>query len=552
MTITAVQSATGTGSGNTTATLSSSPTANNTLIAVVLTGTSDVNISIAGFTKDAAHGAAGWYTSIWSRTCDGTESTDVTVTGAASTTNIVVREYSGITLTPVDQVVSANGASAFTSSLSPGTTAETSQADELAIAAVGVSGGFSAQSFSDDFVLQHTLSRLIVADLVLSSAQTVTTTASWTSGRSAAAVLVTYKAGSVLPPPGARRVGVPAFLRSGPGNSDGDPAPFSRASWLDTTVSLVNHDDDYYPWNPVVEYGQQSGVDDYQIREHGNALYDPVTGMWIMVYTTLDFDGGTCTISASLSNNADQWWRHPDNPICGLGLGAATRGEDPYLCKNLDGTVHRDSSGRALIYAEEKPSGAGSQDGIHLFRSAPWTLDTWVNYGQVLDNSGVSESWDRDDRTSPIVLWDGSQYVMLFEGRNNTDSPENKGEVGVAFSADGLIFTLGNGGDPIIDRASVGTWAAGGIVPDDVAKFGSTWVLLCHGQAVGAGGASAFNNMGRWQTTDDPADWDSSSFTEMSGNPFDTTTGTVMYVGDRDGVALSELDRHELLLGDIE
>ena len=552
------QFATGTGTTTATATFSTAPAQYHTVIAIVYSSTSHVNLAITGYTKQGFINQSGGSTTIWSKLCGAGESTSVTVTGGATNTSIVVRSYSNLTATPLDQTASAGSTSATTLAL---TTASTTVADELCIVGVGVQGTFSSPAFDNSFVLKQNISRLFIGEKIISATGTVTVNPSWTTARSCHALIVTFKGGDPTPAPGRKQIGQSIKLRSGSGNASGDPTPYaSRTSWANTAaIKLVNGlSSTYYPWNPIATYNTQSGTfDDYQIRENGNAIFDPMTNQWMQVYTTLDFNGGAPTISALLSNNGDQWTYHPQNPISGSGTSSTTRGEDPYICKKLDGTMYRDSSGRALIYCEEIPGSEGTQRGVYLYRSAPYTLNDWTYAARVLDYGTVANTFDRSDRTSPIVIYTGDtgkEFVMLGEGRNLVDASPyyNEGEVFLAYSSDGLTFTMGNSGNALITRASSGYWCQGGIVVDDIIKVGSSWVLLAHGQDGSLpGGATAFNHMGRWITTDQPADWTSSSFTEMAGNPFDSVTSTVMFRGMEDGYAFCELNRHTLHFTDI-
>jgi hypothetical protein len=282
-------------------------------------------------------------------------------------------------------------------------------------------------------------------------------------------------------------------------------------------VQIINRNDTYYPQNPIV-----TNDEGLYVREPGNAVYDPVTDQWMLVYsvgyrpaTAVDIDA-----SAALSDDGEIWTTHPQNPI------STNRAEDPYLAKNINtGQMWRDSSGRAHMYAEEK-SGYGNQRGIELYRSTANLLTGWTKYGRVVDKGTVGE-WDENDRTSPIVFHDGTKLHMLFEGR----SPTNQGEIGYAYSNDeGLTWTVA--ADPVIVRGTAGAWNDEGVVTDDIIKVGSAYILTVHGQGTRVGNGSQFNNLGRYITFDAPDDWDDTSFTEMSGNPYTTTSNTAMYHGN--------------------
>lgn len=251
-----------------------------------------------------------------------------------------------------------------------------------------------------------------------------------------------------------------------------------------------------------------------EIKETGNMVYDPVTGLWILPYSGEDVSG-IDTIGAILSGDGNTWYAHSQNPITG-----ATAAEDPYICKTMNGEVYRDSDSKALMFCEEKTS-ATAHRGINLFKSAAGTLSGWTFFGRVLDR-GTAGAWDDQDVTSPVVIYDGTQLVMLFEGRDGSLSGE-AASIGVATSADEGETWSKSGSNPIIDRANV-AWANDAIVCDDLINVNGTWVLTGHGSDL----LPNFFNIGRWSTTVAPGAWNGSSFAEMTGNPFCTSTNTLM------------------------
>lgn len=271
-----------------------------------------------------------------------------------------------------------------------------------------------------------------------------------------------------------------------------------------------------YVGNPIAQHntGQwnTSGL-----REIGNVLHDPTTGLWVACYTGVA--SGLSKVGLALSPNGfDGWVEYDDNPITG-----DLQGEDPYLAKNLDGTVYRDAEGRALLFCEAKAPGI-EQDGIDLWRSEPFTLAGWERHGRVLDKTAAG--WASQDVSSPVVFHDGDKLVMLFEGRATGQA----GQIGVVHSFDDGE-TWSPIGDPIIVQGAGGTWNDEAVVPDDVIVSEGTCVLLMHGSPNGTTTWWA----GRYSTTDTPDDWDDQSFTEMAGNPFHTDTDTVMCWGNNPG-----------------
>lgn len=256
---------------------------------------------------------------------------------------------------------------------------------------------------------------------------------------------------------------------------------------------------------PIVRFGTGSW-DSFMIREPGQVIYDATTEQWILTYTGQTTSAtGNIVVGAMLSDDGEQWTAHPDNPITG-----STLAEDPYLAKNEDGTLYRDSSGRALMFCEERIDWA-THRGVDLWRSGANVLTGWTRVGRVMDR-GTAGAWDDEDVTSPVVIrTSGTNLVMLFEGRGTPDD----GQIGVATSTDDGATWTKNGSNPIIAKGG-GTWKNNALVPDDAIKVGSTWVLIVHGQAV----SGAPWRPGRFSTTDAPGSWGASSFSELPGNPF--------------------------------
>lgn len=292
-----------------------------------------------------------------------------------------------------------------------------------------------------------------------------------------------------------------------------DPAP---AADLASTEPV-----DLHPVGDPIAVYRTGNWDTWGIREPGAAIYDPATDSWICTYSGRGniVDGNsavTSSIGALVSTDGETWEPHPQNPLTG-----DDQGEDPYLAKDAaTGNVWRDSSGRALLFAEEKDFDL--HRGIEMWRSAPDSLSDWTLYGRVVDR-GDDGAWDATDRTSPTVVHDGTRLVLLYEGRNMPAGQE--GRVGIAFSTDeGESWTVRP--DPIVSKGLPGTWNDNSIVPDDLIKVGGVWIMLAHGQLGGLW------TVGRYLATDHPADWTAGSFVEFADNPLSKATDTVMAWGN--------------------
>lgn len=130
----------------------------------------------------------------WAQAAGG--ETTITFTLAVSGSwRLTVFEYDGMAASPVDRTSSTTGGSSTNVALPA--TSTTTQADELAIVAVQLSNtSDGGVAFTDSFVLESIVSTNtdIIGSRVLNATQAVSTTVSWTTARSKAATLATYKA----------------------------------------------------------------------------------------------------------------------------------------------------------------------------------------------------------------------------------------------------------------------------------------------------------------------------------------------------------------------
>lgn len=194
-------------STNHTVTFDSGPTQNNLLI---LTVVGDATASTpAGWSLATSQVQfVGIY--IFYKVAGAGESSSITVTiGSSTNASMVAMEYSGMaTSTPLDQVAGTNNYNG--SAVPSGTTATTAQADELLVAAVGLSGGGGSidsttfSSWSNSFTEQGsgfgnagattTHVRNGTADRIVSATGAYSTTATISASTvSASAVIATFK-----------------------------------------------------------------------------------------------------------------------------------------------------------------------------------------------------------------------------------------------------------------------------------------------------------------------------------------------------------------------
>jgi hypothetical protein len=295
------------------------------------------------------------------------------------------------------------------------------------------------------------------------------------------------------------------------------------SSTIDAPARIVLRSGDPLPDKPVVE-GERHLWSSFQLREPGNAVHDPLTDRWIMAYSGQIAEDGPTRVGASYSDDGLTWSPDPHNPITG-NVGA----EDPYLVRRTDGDLYRDPDRRALMFTEQK-----SGHGLDLWRSGSASLSGWTRVGPVLA-PGPGHAWDGFDRSSPVVVAHRDRLIMLFEGRG----PGNAGEIGYATSLDdGLHWSVGP--SPILRRGGDGSWNEFSVVPDDLLRVGSKWVLFAHGAR-----ADAPYMSGRYVSSDELNRVGAGSFVELPGNPFDRSN-SVMPLGNDPGTVVW-LDRFRSL-----
>lgn len=190
-----------------TANYPATPTSGHLLIAVVYAAAAS---AAAGFSM----GGSGWLLATTSPdypTAGPTQGLALfyKVAGAGETTavqanctgatnmHLQIYEYAGTaTTSPLDKTGSPGGASvSTTSSLATGTTPTTSQADELVFVALGHSGAITSLSWTNSITALQTTPRLDSGERIVSATGTYSSTASWVTGRTAGALIATFKAG---------------------------------------------------------------------------------------------------------------------------------------------------------------------------------------------------------------------------------------------------------------------------------------------------------------------------------------------------------------------
>lgn len=182
-------------------TLRQTPVEGNLLVCFFGGKLSDANLTGpgAGWTKAVSRGlSTSLAVGIWYKIA-ASDSATITCTqaGGSAALSLLVREYEGVSASPLDVTVSNTGNSI--TSLNLGTTGTTAQADELALA-VAFTGDappmrFTGWSDGFDEVMSLELKgpKMHVGEKLLSATGTVTVTPSWETSRNACGVIATFK-----------------------------------------------------------------------------------------------------------------------------------------------------------------------------------------------------------------------------------------------------------------------------------------------------------------------------------------------------------------------
>jgi hypothetical protein len=129
---------------------------------------------------------------------------EITQTLQTASPSLGVAEYSGdIDAAPLDKVASANSGAGSVTSQSTGTTATTTQADELLIAAIGIrktAGDTGSHAFTNSFTIRGLMQptganpgEVFWGDRVVTATSTYESTGSWTTSYRASGGIATFK-----------------------------------------------------------------------------------------------------------------------------------------------------------------------------------------------------------------------------------------------------------------------------------------------------------------------------------------------------------------------
>ena len=100
---------------------------------------------------------------------------------------------------------------------------------------------------------------------------------------------------------------------------------------------------------------------------------------------------------------------------------------------------------------------------------------TWAEpTGMSIFNRSVTASaFDFGSIDAPWVIKDGATYKMWYSGKGQ----DNRWRIGYATSTDGVTWSRGNSGNPVLDRGLIARFDGGGVAAPTVIKDGNTYKM---------------------------------------------------------------------------
>lgn len=146
--------------------------------------------------------------------------------------------------------------------------------------------------------------------------------------------------------------------------------------------------------------------------------------------------------------------------------------EDPFLIK---------FNGEYFLYSEKK--NGTTHEGINLHRG--FDILNLNDQGIVVENNPNINAWDGKDRSSPVLIDNELELIMLFEGRSISGG--NEGAIGKATSVDGVNWVVDT--NPLIvgynyseaENYGMALEYVSHIVPDDITKINDLYLINSHG-----------------------------------------------------------------------
>jgi predicted GH43/DUF377 family glycosyl hydrolase len=254
---------------------------------------------------------------------------------------------------------------------------------------------------------------------------------------------------------------------------------------------------------------------DYWIESVSGTTPNQVATVWIefdflgtVATTFYMYYGGSSVYPVDAPTNAN-WQRYGSNPV--LPVGAAGQWDDLWCViwsiVIVGSTWYGYYNGRRSATDMKIGLATSTDDGLTWTKNISWT-------NPILD-VGAGGQWDETSVGSPCVWKEGSNWYMLYNGKNAAGTIA----IGLATSSDGITWTKDTVHNPVM-ACDAGQWDSGFISPGTrMLKEGSTYYLYYCG-STSAGPVLANRKIGLATSTN------LTSWSKSGNNPLISPTGS--------------------------
>jgi predicted GH43/DUF377 family glycosyl hydrolase len=207
------------------------------------------------------------------------------------------------------------------------------------------------------------------------------------------------------------------------------------------------------------------------------------------------YDGTHYQIGYAFSSDGVNWTKYSANPVISNG----TTGSWNEISV----------SGPSVIYNGAKYemwfSGTNSNSTTQIGYATSIDGINWTMYsGNPVLTIGQSSSWESNVVTSPMILYNGTNYEMWYNGYNGSSY-----KIGYATSPDGINWTKYSG-NPVLDVGLSGSWDDRWLIAPSVIYNGTNYKMWYSGLEQQTSSSWAIG----YATSPDGINW-----TKYSGNP---------------------------------
>lgn len=182
-------------------TFDSTPGSANLMVATVYSNVSDeTEIVITGWTKAVSETSQGLTVKILYKVVSGDAAAITCSTTTGTTVHLHIFEYSGTaTSSIVDKTATGNSGASSVTSLSTGTTATTTVANQVLVGSALTADPTTDNSWTNSFTNVERTTRLMTADRIVAALAAYETTVTWTTSAVASAALAGFKMNDAVP-----------------------------------------------------------------------------------------------------------------------------------------------------------------------------------------------------------------------------------------------------------------------------------------------------------------------------------------------------------------